>query len=117
MLFERTQDSNLVGFAVWVPELGAHIGDVPTGTTLVSDPRIKHYWDADERLGKFYETSLPTPGTPSWDVYLLYRPGIMWTDAAPPKPTFWMHQLGGVTAAPRLDPEVFAQQAHHMLKS
>jgi hypothetical protein len=88
---------------------------VPAATTLVSDPRIRHYWDEDERLGKFYEVSLPTPGTPSWDVYLLYRPGIMWAEPAPPKPTFWMHQLGGVTAAPHLDPDKFAAKARELL--
>lgn len=98
-----------------MPELGAHVDNVAAGTTLVSDPRIRHYWDEQERLGRFYETSLPTPGTPSWDVYLLYRPGITWTEAAPPTPAFWMHQLGGVTAAPHLDPDVFAQKARALL--
>lgn len=98
-----------------MPELGAHIGNVAAGTTLVSDPRIRHYWDERERLGTFYETLLPTPGTPSWDVYLLYRPGISWTQSTPPKPTFWMHQLGGVTAAPQLDPDAFALKARQLL--
>lgn len=83
----------------------------------MSDARVHHYWDEDERLGKFYEASLPTLGTPSWDVYLLYAPGIKWTGAAPPKPTFWMHQLGGVTAAPRLDADVFAKKAQRLLSN
>lgn len=83
---------------------------MPDATSVVQDPRARHFWDARELLGKFYERALPTPGTPSWDVYLLFPPGVRWTGSTPPKPSFWMHQLGGITTAPHLDPEVFAME-------
>lgn len=40
-----------------------------------------------------------------------------WTGDLPPKPRFWMHQLGGVSEDKYLDPDVFAAQANAALKA
>lgn len=82
--------------------------------TLVTDRRVVHYWDPEEVLGRAYQQILPTPG-PAWDVYLLFRRGVRWSDTTPPKPDFWMHQLSGVTDAPRLDPKVLRDQVERLL--
>ncbi len=86
------------------------------GMALVPDKRARQYWDPGELLGRDYQRILPTPG-PAWDVYLLFPRGVQWTAAAPPKPIFWMHQLGGVTNAPRLDPDVFRQHVERSLRA
>ena len=83
--------------------------------SLVTDPRVRNYWDQNEVLGRAYGASLPTPG-PAWDVYLLFRRGVRWTEASPPKPDFWMHQLGGVTSAPHFDPTIFRAHVEALLK-
>jgi hypothetical protein len=114
-LFARNASPKLAGYAVWVPKLGAHESDVPAGTALAADPRIRHYWDADERLGTFYETKLPTPGTQSWDVYMIFPPGVVWTGDVPPKPAIWMHQLQHSNPSLFLDPNKFAAAADNML--
>ncbi len=99
---------------MWVPQLGAKENDVPGGAALVPDKRARHYWDANGALGRAYGRVLRTPDT-AWDVYLLYARGVRWTDAGPPAPLFWMHQLGGVTIAPRLDPDVLRQHVEMSL--
>lgn len=110
----KNQDPRLEAFVVWVPELGAQQGNVADATRLVPDPRASHYWDPKETLGVAYSRVLPTPG-PAWDVYLLFGSGVQWPVSGVPKPDFWMHQLGGVTAAPRLDGAAFAAKAAGLL--
>lgn len=81
---------------------------------LIPDPRVRNYWDGGEVVGRAYEALLGTPG-PAWDVYLLFRRGVRWHGSVPPKPDFWMHQLGGVTNAPRLDPDVLRAHVEVLL--
>jgi hypothetical protein len=106
----------MAAYAVWVPELGAKESNVPGGAALVPDKRARHYWDDSDALGRAYGRVLGTPGA-AWDVYLLYPRGVRWTAAAPPAPLFWMHQLGGVTIAPRLDPDVLRHQVEMSLRA
>ena len=56
-----------------------------------SDDRIDHSWDKNRLLSQAFLPILNLKGQ-AWDVYLLYAPGVTWTDE-PPRPTFWMHQL------------------------
>lgn len=81
---------------------------------LVGDPRVSQYWDGANTLGATYASVLRV-SPPAWDVYLLFDPSQKWAGDLPPKPAFWMHQLGGVTHAPRLDARVFAQQADSLI--
>ncbi len=113
-LFANESSANLVGFVVWVPMLGGKANNVPEAMTLAADPRVSHYWDQSNDLGTAYERILPVAGGPAWDVYMLYAPGIVWSGAEPPQPSFWMHQLA-ITNAPRLDATVFADHARAML--
>lgn len=54
---------------------------------------------------------------PAWDVYLLYQAGIEWGDSAPPRPTFFMHQLGGrLPDASRLDGPKLRQAVRDMVE-
>jgi len=105
-----------VPLIVWVPQLGAHRRDAPAGMALISDKRAGQYWDADGWLGDAYGRVLVTPGS-AWDVYLLYARGVRWIEPLPPKPSYWMHQLSGVTSAPHLDPEILKQHAEQLLRS
>ncbi len=57
-----------------------------------------------------YTNSLGLSGD-AWDIYFLYGPHALWENTAPPKPDFWMHQLGFGLPAPFLDGEEFAKQA------
>jgi len=113
-LLLKNKDQRIEAYVVWVPELGAHENNVADATRLVSDARASHYWDPNEALGVAYGRLLPTPGA-AWDVYMLFGPDATWPISGVPKPAYWMHQLGGVTAAPRLDAGVFASKAASLL--
>jgi hypothetical protein len=43
-------------------------------------------------VGKNITDSVGWTGNVAWDIYLFYRPFVIWTET-PPKPIFWMHQL------------------------
>lgn len=47
-------------------------------------------------------------------MYLLYDVAAVW-DEAPPQSGFWIHQLHGVTHAPRLDEATFTAKLKAML--
>jgi hypothetical protein len=81
---------------------------------IVTDSRARQYWDAQGWLDQAYGRVLQTPG-PAWDVYLLYSRGSRWNDVLPPRPDYWMHQLGGVKSAPHLDPVVLNQHVEQLL--
>lgn len=115
-LFSVEPSRRLVGFTIWVPMLGGKASNVPDAMTLAPDPRVSHYWDESNDLGVTYERVLPVSTGPAWDVYMIYAPGIVWTSALPPKPSFWMHQLA-ITNAPHLDAAVFAARARTIVAS
>jgi hypothetical protein len=87
---------------------------VAEASRLAGDPRVSQYWDGTNTLGEAYASVLRL-SPPAWDVYLLFIRSQRWAGGLPPKTSFWMHQLGGETHAPRLDPRVFAQQADSLI--
>lgn len=109
----KNADPRLAAFVVWVPELGARQENVADATRLVPDRRASQYWDPAETVGTEYGKLLSI-GEPAWDVYFLFRAGVLW-DNGVPRPDYWMQQLGGVTSAPRLDGATFASHAAGLL--
>lgn len=81
---------------------------------LAGDPRVSQYWDGANTLGEAFASVLEL-SPPAWDVYLLFDPNQKWDGDLPPKPAFWMHQLRGVTHAPRLDARLFARKADSLI--
>ena len=82
--------------AVWMPVLKSdNAAAGKKAEPLLPDPRVTHYWDDDNSLGKLYGRSLTLPRGRqlAWDIYFVYAPGVKWDDQPPP-PTEWMHQLG-----------------------
>ena len=95
-VLEQVDSENLAVFAVWMPVLGSDNAEAAKkAEALLSDPRVTHYWDSDNSLGKLYgrQLTLPRGRQLAWDVYFVYAPGVRWEDE-PPAPTAWMHQLG-----------------------
>ena len=87
---------------------------VPKATKLLPDERVIHYWDSDKKLGAAFTPVLGLDET-AWDVYLLYPPDAEWTEQ-PPKPIYWMHQLG-VETAPTLNGETLAEEIKKLLEA
>jgi hypothetical protein len=120
VLLAANPDPRLRAYVVWVPKLFGHEQDVPVATRFVPDSRATHYWDGSSVLVRGYDTVLGL-GEDAWDVYMIYGPTTRWNDIAPPKPDFWMHQLGSPThprvRGPFLEPRVFAAHADSLLRS
>lgn len=85
---------------------------VPGATKLLPDRRVSHYWDGEKKLGEGFKPVLGLDQT-AWDVYLLYPPGAEWKEQ-PPKPTFWMHQLGVEVGQP-LNGDIMAGEVRKLL--
>jgi hypothetical protein len=67
----------------------------------LNDKRFQHYYDPNQIIGKEIADRIGWGGHVAWDIYLFYKSGVEWTDAAP-RPIYWMHQL----------PDSWAQKAH-----
>jgi len=99
---------------VWLPIFG---GDFRAEARKLSrsfpDKRVSYFIDGRSLTGTVWEPVLKTERF-AWDVYLLYDAAAAWEEA-PPQPGFWMHQLHGVTNAPRLDEAKFTAKLKAML--
>ena len=66
-------------------------------------------------VGKLFQAPINLTTEPAWDVYLLYPPGVKWTDG-PPTPHFFMHQLGNrLPQGNRLSGDGLARRVREML--
>jgi hypothetical protein len=112
-VLSRIASKKLTAFVVWVPQLFGTQPDAVRASRLIDDPRAVHYWDGSDVTGIEFGRVLPTPSA-AWDVYLLYPPGIRWNAQQPPKPAFWMQQLG-IDNAPYLDASTLADRVRKLL--
>ena len=107
-------DDRLRACIVWLPMFPGDSREwAQTRADEFSDKRLSYYWDGDKLTGKAWQKVLGTKRE-AWDVYLLYGAASQW-DKEPAAPDFWMHQLGGVTTAPRLDAATFEAKAKELL--
>jgi hypothetical protein len=117
-VLKKNQDARLRSYVVWVPKVGGTAKDVPEATRFVSDKRASHYWDEGGALMAKYTAVLELPED-AWDIYMVYGPTARWEGEAPPKPDYWMHQLGSNEKprvnGPYLDPDVFATKVNGQL--
>jgi hypothetical protein len=92
---------------VHVPTLGAEAHHAERAAQLMKGASVTHYWDPSGRSGDVVQQALQIPEY-AWDVWLTYAPGPTWDGEVPPTPAAWSHQLGGLPAQTRLDPDAFA---------
>ena len=93
-VLKKIKSDSLRAYAVWEPVLRADSEQwAKRSTSILADRRVTHYWIDNRDVGKLFQPPINLTTEPAWDVYLLYPPGVEWTDD-PPKPHFFMHQLG-----------------------
>jgi hypothetical protein len=108
-------DDRVRAYIVWLPIYGGDFkGEARKLSNSFRDKRVSYFLDPASEIGKQWEGVLKTGRLIAWDVYLLYGAETAWQDDPPP-PDFWMHQLGGVTKAPRFDEPMFTNKLKEML--
>ena len=78
---EFPSDTNLIGFIDWISIDGwGKLKDVTRLAPEINDKRVFHYWDPIMKLGKLYKIpiNLDKNYMTAWDVYLVYKPGVIW---------------------------------------
>jgi hypothetical protein len=110
-------DDQVRVYVIWDPIFGGNFdGEAKKLSSGFPDKRVRYFKDPNSFAGSLWEKVLKTGRGIAWDVYLLYDSQAQWEDE-PPKPDFWMHQLGGVTIAPRLDEEKFTTELKSLLNN
>jgi hypothetical protein len=108
-------DDRVMAYIVWLPIFGGDFkGEARKLSNSFRDKRVSYFLDSTSETGKQWERVLKTERFIAWDVYLLYGAGATWEEE-PPQPAYWMHQLGGVTKAPRFDEPTFTAKLKGML--
>lgn len=109
-------------YVVFEPVIGGEAKDIPPAAELLRSATPQLYWNPTGDFGREMSHVLRYWNghrwVYAWDTWLIYGPDAVWTDAAPPAPTFLMHQLGGLgntVQFPHLDAHVFAAKVRAML--
>jgi len=62
--------------------------------SLLTDPRVVHYWDIEAEIGRWFGQNQDAigfsyfSGAVVWDAYLLFGPQAQWTDVPNPLESF-----------------------------
>lgn len=114
-VMKNIPDERLKAYIIWLPALpGDNLAAAIARSREFTDKRAIHFWDNRLLAGNLWKPIIEIPRQIAWDVYFLYRADAQW-NKKPSKPDFWMHQLGGVSNAPRLDGDAFEKKAKEML--
>ena len=104
---KNVTDDKVRAYIVWLPIFGGDFkGEARKLSNSFRDRRVSYFLDPESSTGKDWERVLMTGRLIAWDVYLLYGADARWNEE-PPQPAYWMHQLSGVTSAPRFDRATF----------
>jgi hypothetical protein len=108
----------LAVYSVWEPILRTDDErSSRKATALFPDARVANYWAGGRQLGEAFQPAIDLRGEPAWDVYLVYAPGVAWEGDAPPRPEYFMHQLGGrLPEALLLDGPKLAEEIRKLLR-
>lgn len=108
-------DERVRVYVIWDPIFGGKFdSEAKRLSSRFPDKRVCYYKDPDSLAGKLWERVLKTEREIAWDVYLLFGIESRWEND-PPRPEYWMHQLDGVTSAPRLDEAKFTRELKALL--
>ena len=117
-VFDGIATEKLKAYAVWEPILRTdNLGGARKATTILPDPRVRHYWIEGQEVGEMFQPALGLKDELAWDVYLVYPPGVEWNASRPPKPSYFMHQLHELPSARRLDATKLAAQIRSAIPS
>jgi hypothetical protein len=122
LLSKLPKDAQVKAYVVYEPVIGGTAKDIPAAAALLKARMAHDYWNPSGAFGWQMSHVLGYWNGSRWvyarDTWLIYPPDAVWSGAAPPKPAFVMHQLGGLGNLPQykhLDGKVFAAKVNGML--
>ena len=85
---------------VWIRVLGEDdLQAAQDAAERLVDPRLRHFYDPQQRAAREMAAVLGGMGQFAWDVYLVFDVDAIWGDE-PPQPRDWAHQLDHSAWAP-----------------
>lgn len=119
-LLANTHDARLQTYVVHLPVIGGTAADIPGAAALLRTPNVRHYWNASGQFGRDLTKVLGLKrgdeDVYAWDVWMIYAPGVVWSERSPPRPRLMMHQLWTRFADyAYLDAKAFAQDVRGLL--
>jgi len=93
-ILNENPDARLEVFLLWSPFMRRDtLGLAQRATGYLPDKRVKHYWDLWKYASRAYEQQLKVPKGHAWDMYVFYKPHLLWQESMP-EPTFWLQNRG-----------------------
>lgn len=94
-ILKEKPDARLKVFLLWAPFMHKrdNLSLAQRATGYLPDSRVEHFWDLWKYASKAYETQLQIPENQAWDMFVFYKPHLVWQEAAP-EPTFWLQNRG-----------------------
>lgn len=121
-LLAKVNDPRLQTFVVHTSVIGAEEKHVAPAAQLLTNARVRHYWDPSGNVGRAISESLllrrDDDVVYAWDVWMIYDHAALMGDTGMPVPELFMHQLPKLrdqADKPFLDADMFASKAMSLL--
>jgi hypothetical protein len=115
MLMTEFGNRDLRAYFVWIPVLSGDSEQAARKSTeRYPAPNSGYFWLTTPKAAQEAASVLHmAAGRLAWDVYLLYRRGLIW-EASFPSPSYWQHQLD-ILQGDAFNPQVFRARIHDAL--
>jgi hypothetical protein len=89
-ILNRKPGARIKVFLLWAPFMQRDtLSLAKRATGYLPDSRVQHFWDLWRFASKSYEKQLKVPRGHAWDMFVFYKPHLVWQDSMP-EPTFWL---------------------------
>jgi thiol-disulfide isomerase/thioredoxin len=93
-ILNQNPKARLAVFLMWAPFMQRDtLILAQRATGYLPDRRVKHYWDLWKYAARTYEAQLKVPKGHAWDMFVFYKPHLVWENSLP-EPTFWLQNRG-----------------------
>jgi len=82
-LLKEYPSEQLIVYAVWLQMLPS-ISSEKWDPTIMPDVRVKHFWDAELEVARWFAKQVDGYEGVSWDMYYLYGPDAVWKTVPAP---------------------------------
>jgi hypothetical protein len=93
-ILSQRPEARLKVFLLWAPFMQRDtLILAQRATGYLPDSRVEHFWDLWKYAARTYEEQLKVPKGQAWDMFVFYKPHLVWQESIP-EPTFWLQNRG-----------------------